>query len=184
MEEKRVLREKMMKKIESQKGSERRKRSSIIQKKIFSENAFLRSKCVMLYVSRGTKEVETWPIIKKAFAMNKRVILPVTLVREKAIKPVRLRSLKQGLKRGLCGIYEPLSESNEVRLKDIDLVIVPGVAFDIRNSRLGRGHGYYDRFLKTLPADVPKIGLGFRFQLLKKIPTTNTDFPLTKVITN
>ena len=96
-----------------------------------------------------------------------------------------LKDFKQGLKKGPYGIYEPKEfESRPSRIKDIDLVIVPGLAFDRKNNRLGHGQGYYDRFLKCLPQDTPKIGLGFKFQLLKDIPTTRNDFSLTKVITN
>lgn len=184
-QEKEVLRKKMMKKIRSQKPFERRRKSRVIQRKIFSQKEFLGSRCVMLYVSKGTGEVDTGPIIKKALRMKKRVILPVTPVREKTIRPVCLKGLKHGLRKGLYGIFEPKgSGSRKVRISDIDLVIVPGVAFDRQNNRLGRGQGYYDRFLKSLPKDTPKIGLGFRFQLFKKIPAAKHDFSLTKVITN
>ena len=53
---------------------------------------------------------------------------------------------------------------------ELDLVVVPGLAFDKRNNRLGRGQGYYDRFLKTLPRGVPTIGLAFDFQIVDTIP--------------
>jgi 5-formyltetrahydrofolate cyclo-ligase len=186
METKLLLREKMRVKIKTQKRSERRKGSTIIQSKIFSCKDFLDAKCIMFYVSKGTGEVETGPIIKKALKMGKRVALPVTVVRERTIKPVYVKNAGEPLKKGPYGIYEPVvsKDKRPVRLKDIDLVIVPGLAFDERNNRLGRGQGYYDNFLKYLPCDTPKIGLGFRFQLFKKIPATKKDIPLTGVITD
>ena len=186
MKEKQVLREKMKRRLNSQKKSERRKKSTIIQKELFAQGEFLTSRCIMLYVSRGTREVETGSIIKKALCMGKKVVLPATLARENKIRPMRLKDLKQGLRKGPYGIYE-LKESKAKRpisIKEIDLVIVPGLAFDAKDNRLGHGKGYYDRFLKTLPKDTPKIGLGFRFQLLKKIPVTRRDISLTKIITN
>ena len=180
------LRKKMRQRLNRQKGSERSKNSRVIEEKLLSEKEFLTSKRVMLYVSKGTGEVETGRIIKKALNMGKEVVLPVISVREKKIRPVRFKDLKQGLKKGLYGIYEPEGSKSQgrLRIKGIDLVIVPGLAFDRKNDRLGHGKGYYDSFLKTLPKDTPKIGLGFRFQLLKKIPTTQHDISLTKVITN
>lgn len=183
---KEILRKKMKQRLSRQKKSERRKKSRLIQKKVFSQKEFLSSRCVMLFVSKGTDEVDTGPIIKKALNMGKKVALPVTLIREKSIKPVELEDFKRGLKKGPYGIYEPRESRHNrpVNVKDIDLVIVPGLAFDKRNNRLGHGQGYYDRFLRSLPANTPKIGLGFRFQLLKHIPTTSSDFSLTKVITN
>ena len=185
MDAKEALRQKMKLKLKNLKESERRKRSKIIQNRIFSEKDFLKSRCVMLYVSKGTKEVETGPIIKKALRAKKAVVLPVTLAREKKIKPVYLKDPKV-FKKGSYGIYEPMGPGNKrpVRLKDIDLVIVPGLAFDKNNNRLGRGQGYYDSFLKRLPYDTPKIGLGYRFQLFRKIPAAQNDFPLTKVVTD
>jgi 5-formyltetrahydrofolate cyclo-ligase len=94
METKEVLRKKMKTKIKIQKGSERRQRSKTIHKKLFIHEDFLKSKCVMLYVSKGTGEVETRPIIKKAQIMGKKVVLPVTLVRDKNIKPVYLKDIR------------------------------------------------------------------------------------------
>ena len=66
----------------------------------------------------------------------------------------------------------------------LDLVFVPGLAFDLKNHRLGRGKGYYDRFLKTLPAHVKRWGLTFDFQLFNSIPVDGSDAPVDKVITN
>ncbi len=186
MNAKQVLRKKMKKRLNSQGRSERRKKSRAIQRSLFGNKEFQASKCVMLYVSKGTGEVETGPIIKKALKMGKKVALPVTMVGEKRIKPVCVKDLKKGLKKGPYGIYEPKGSKSRkgVRIKDIDLVIVPGLAFDKHNNRLGHGRGYYDSFLKRLRGDIPKVGLVFRFQLLKKIPTTGSDFSLTRVITN
>ena len=185
MEAKEVLRKKMKMKVKNQRESERRKKSKEVHKKVFLNEDFLKSKCVMLYVSKGTGEVETGPIIKKALAMGKKVVLPVTLVKDRNIKPVYLRDT-MSLKKGPYGIYEPKADSNTrpAALEDIDLVIVPGLAFDKKNNRIGRGKGYYDNFLKCLPIRRSKIGLGFRFQLFDEIPTTKRDIPLTNVITD
>ncbi len=185
MEAKEIVMEKMKTKMKNKKGSERRQRSRIVHKRLFSNEDFLTSRCVMLYVSKGTGEVETGPIIKKALMMGKKVVLPVTLVRDKNIRPVYLKDIKR-LKKGPYGIYEPYGPSNtkSAALKDIDLVIVPGVAFDRNNNRIGRGHGYYDNFLRRFPKNRSKIGLGFRFQLLDRVPATKRDVPLTNVITD
>jgi len=185
MEAKETLREDMKIRIKSQKSSERRQRSRAIQKKLFQTEDFLRSKCVMLYVSKGTGEVDTGPIIKRALKMGKKVVLPVTLERDRDIKPVYLRDIKK-MEKGPYGIYEPGGPSNRIsaELKDIGLVVVPGIAFDRNNNRIGRGKGYYDNFLRRLPGKKPKIGLVFRFQLLDKIPATKRVIPLTSVTTD
>jgi len=186
MNKKKALRIAMKKKLNSQNELERRQRSATIRKKLFKLHEFVSSRCIMLYVSQGRSEVETKPIIKKALDMGKKVVLPTALVKKKNIRPVRFRNFKDGLKKGPHGIYEPKKSRSErpISKKEIDLVIVPGLAFDRDNNRLGHGQGYYDNFLRMLPDGTPKIGLGFRFQLFDKIPTTSNDVSLARVITN
>ena len=70
-------------------------------------------------------------------------------------------------------------------LGNIELVVVPGVAFDRRNFRLGRGGGYYDRFLAKIPSHTPTIGLAFDFQMIDALPEKEThDRPVSLVLTN
>jgi 5-formyltetrahydrofolate cyclo-ligase len=88
---------------------------------------------------------------------------------------------KARLKKGPYGICEPVVQ-RFVKREDLDLVIVPGVAFDRRGNRLGRGKGYYDRFLKKLPNEAISFGLAFDFQILPSLPATKTDVSVNKVI--
>ena len=85
------------------------------------------------------------------------------------------------LKKGPYGVAEPVI-SRFIRPEDLDLVITPGVAFDKKGNRLGRGKGYYDRFLSKLPKDTPSIGLAFRLQILPAVPTTFHDVSVKKVL--
>ncbi len=83
---------------------------------------------------------------------------------------------------GSYGILEPRTEKiRKTRVEDIDLIIVPGVAFDKKGNRIGHGKGYYDRLLDKTNAT--KIGLAFEFQLLKEIPTDKHDLPIDILIT-
>ncbi|MGE5197323.1 MAG: 5-formyltetrahydrofolate cyclo-ligase, partial [Deltaproteobacteria bacterium] len=84
-------------------------------------------------------------------------------------------------KKGLYGVIEPAIEQ-PVNLEEIDLVIVPGLAFNKQGRRLGRGKGCYDRFLKKLPDKATSIGLAFDFQILPAIPATTEDVSVNKVI--
>jgi 5-formyltetrahydrofolate cyclo-ligase len=65
----------------------------------------------------------------------------------------------------------------------VDLVFVPGLAFDRRGHRLGYGHGYFDRFLAKLPDATPTVGLAFRFQLLDRLPVSTHDRAVSRVLT-
>lgn len=83
---------------------------------------------------------------------------------------------------GTFGIIEPIVTPQSVSIeKGIDLIIVPGVAFDRQLNRMGRGRGFYDRLLSTL--SVPKIGIGYSFQLFNQIPVEDFDKKMDLVIT-
>ncbi|MBQ6096186.1 MAG: 5-formyltetrahydrofolate cyclo-ligase [Bacteroidales bacterium] len=78
------------------------------------------------------------------------------------------------------GIPEPTGPVFD-ELDKIDMIIVPGVAFDKHNNRMGRGRGFYDRLLKTTPNAV-KVGVAFSFQLFDTIPTEPFDVPMNLVV--
>lgn len=84
------------------------------------------------------------------------------------------------------GPYEILQPKTryirEIPVKKIDLVVVPGLAFDRQGRRLGRGGGYYDAFLAKVPARTPRIGLAFDFQVLKALPVLSHDISVTRII--
>lgn len=86
--------------------------------------------------------------------------------------------------RGAYGIWEPkVEDAQEVRAEDIDLVIVPGVAFDENMGRLGRGAGYYDRFLVKCKNAV-KIGFAFKEQVMKSVPISKDDIKMDKIVSD
>ena len=135
----------------------------------------------MFYVSMDG-EVDTVPMIIETLKMGKRVAVPVTVLSEKKLYPAEISALKE-LSEGHYGIMEPKLESiRGVPLEEIDLVIVPGLAFDYKANRLGRGKGYYDRFLKSLPAKTPCLGLAFDFQVVEDLPVLQHDQPVFRVI--
>ena len=86
--------------------------------------------------------------------------------------------------RGKHGLMEPpISPGMEGLRNGFDLVVVPGVAFDPMGRRLGRGYGYYDRFLADLSGSVVTVGLAFSRQLLPEVPVDGWDIPVEAVVT-
>ncbi|MDP7322999.1 MAG: 5-formyltetrahydrofolate cyclo-ligase, partial [Candidatus Woesearchaeota archaeon] len=82
------------------------------------------------------------------------------------------------------GILEPKDEFiRKFDIENVDLVIIPGIVFDQNGHRIGYGYGYYDRFLKKLDKNVVKIGFGFEFQIVDKIPEEKHDVPVDIMVT-
>lgn len=180
---KNYLRQQLLKKLKNQKEVERLKSSFKIHKKLFSLPEFIKAKIVFCYLSFDG-EVETFKMIEKAITWGKKVAVPVIKKRGRKLVPSLIEDCDYGLEVGPYGICQPkASHMRNIPLKKIDLVVVPAVAFDLKGNRIGRGMGYYDRFLHALPHKVPTIGLAFRFQVLDQIPALEShDFPVDRVL--
>lgn len=142
--------------------------------KIESLPEFKSAKSILLYWSKPD-ELPTHEIVEK-WSSDKKVILPTVNGEDLILKQYFVGGR---MKQGLLGIGEPDSVENFVG--KIDLVIVPGIAFDSKKNRLGRGKGYYDRFFRN--NNSIKIGVGFDIQVLAKIPSTKLDIGMDKIIT-
>ena len=153
-----------------------KEKSVLIKKKLFSLPEFKKSKTVMFFVSFG-KEVFTHDMIKDALK-NKQVYVPT--VKNNSLIVSKITGFKELNKKNKYGILEP-SKIKEIDINEIDLVIVPGVAFDCAGYRVGYGKGYYDKFLNDF--DKEKIGLAFEFQTTKELPKEDHDVVVDKVIT-
>ncbi|OAV75199.1 hypothetical protein Barb7_01200 [Bacteroidales bacterium Barb7] len=143
---------------------------------------FRRATCVALYHAIRF-EPETAGFFAK-WADRKTILLPVIMENDLHFYPY---TGDHALTTGAFGIREPLhniSHDTSVVSTVIDLIVVPGIAFDRRCNRLGRGKGYYDRFLSSLPATTPKLGVCFNFQLLDNLPAEPFDIPMDGVITD
>lgn len=136
--------------------------------------AFQQAKTIFIYNSMGD-EVQTLDFINR-WSAEKNFYLPV-VVKDDIVfrKYVQDTTLKQSS----YGIMEPLGD-NFTDYKKVDLIIVPGVAFDRKMGRLGRGRGYYDRFLSLVSA--PKMGICFEFQLLDAIPVDTNDIKMDYIV--
>lgn len=121
-------------------------------------------------------EVQTHSFIEK-WSRTKRIVLPVVVG---DVLELRLYTDANDLAIGPYGIAEPIGEPF-TDYAAIQLVVVPGVAFDAEGHRLGRGKGYYDKLLPLIAA--PKIGICFPFQLIEEVPAEPFDICMDAVIT-
>ncbi len=146
-----------------------------VVEKLLSLPQIKKAKSILLYYPHKN-EINTLPLINIFLKQGKTVLLPK--VQNQDIIPVIFKDFSQ-LKEGYAGIKEPEGES--LPPEEIDVVIVPGVAFDKKGHRLGYGKGYYDRFLSKTNAS--KIGLAYDFQIVDNLPAEEHDIPLDFIIT-
>lgn len=177
------IRVQLLNKLKKQKEVERLKNSFKIHEKLFSLPEFIKAKLILFYLSFDG-EVETYRMIDKAISLGKKVAVPVINRRDKILLPSLISDCGCDLEVGPYEIFQPRPKQiRNVPLNKIDLIIVPAVAFDLKGNRIGRGVGYYDRFLGSLPKRIPSIGLAFDFQVLGEIPAIEShDFSVDRVV--
>jgi len=154
---------------------EKLKKSTSVWEKMEENQYFKRAKNILLYWSMDD-EVATHSFVNK-WCKNKNIFLPCVLGDELEIR--HFSSMEDMVEGESYKIMEPIGKVLR-NLEKLDLIIVPGVAFDKDGNRMGRGKGYYDKLLKTVSC--PKIGVCFDFQLVEKVPTEEFDIPMTEVI--
>lgn len=144
---------------------------------------YKKAKIVMVYID-FRNEVKTHFIIEDLLKSNKNVIIPISVPETKEMILSQLLNPKEELIKGTYGILEPKEEYiRKVDPAILDLIIMPGVAFDKRGYRVGYGGGYYDRFLDKLSKATPSIALSFDLQIVDKVPNDCFDYPVDTIIT-
>ena len=144
------------------------------------------AKMVLWYVDAGS-EVRTRHILPDAMAKSAKVIIPYCIVETNQLELFWLEDMGE-LVEGAYKILEPASDlrmlpSKRVQPEDIDLVAVPGTAFDPSGGRMGQGKGYYDRLLARVRPDTPLIALSFECQVFPSVPVSPHDVFMDLVLT-
>jgi 5-formyltetrahydrofolate cyclo-ligase len=156
-------------------------KSKIIQNKLFEIPEYKKANTILFYISYK-KEVDTHDMIKKSILIGKNVIVPISDTKNKKLILSKLNNW-ENLGISTYNILEPKEEYiNETSIENIDLIIVPGIGFDIQGYRIGHGLGYFDKLLnKSIKSNI--IGIAFEQQIIKKIPIEKHDISVEKIIT-
>lgn len=154
---------------------EKQNRSTPILKKVEQLDAFQKAQKVMVYWSLPD-EVHTHNFVQK-WAKEKEIILPV--VKGEVLELRKFTSMQDMQQEAVFGIYEPTGPIENAP-NSIDLIVVPGVAFDKSRNRLGRGKAYYDKLLQNTKAF--KVGVCFDFQLVPEVPVDEFDISMDLVV--
>jgi len=142
------------------------------------------AKTVLFYVD-ARSEVRTRHSLPAALQHGKRIVVPYCVANE--LELFLLTNMEE-LAIGAFKILEPKPElralpEKKVAVQEIDLIMVPGVAFDRTGARMGHGFGYYDRLLEHARPETPLVALAFECQLFPEVPTLPHDVHMDKIIT-
>jgi 5-formyltetrahydrofolate cyclo-ligase len=145
------------------------------------EQAIWKNAGSVLFFAPLPDEPDVWPLWEDALAGKKIAALPRFDSASHGYVACRVKNLRSDIVTGQFGIREPGAHCVEIPLNRLDLVLVPGVGFDLQGRRLGRGRGFYDRLLADV--DGIKCGIVFDEQVVDKIPTGPQDIRLNFILT-
>ena len=177
---KRTLRRSMLAHRKSLSPEEFRSASLSIQAAFLETDHFKRARSVLVY-SPIHYEVDTELIVRSALSSGKKVAFPVVMGHELIFREVRDLS---SLEKGAFGILEPCATGRFFDVEDADILVVPGVAFDLNGHRIGYGKGYYDKTIHRLEGHGKLVGLCYDFQLVDEILGEAHDVKMDLIITD
>jgi 5-formyltetrahydrofolate cyclo-ligase len=148
--------------------------------------AYAAAKTVLWYVDSAS-EVRTRHVLPAAFGHGKKVVVPWCVVETSELELFWLENMNE-LVEGAYKIMEPDPQLRElpakrVKPEELDLVMVPGTAFDPRGGRMGQGKGYYDRLLSRIQPGASLVGMAFDCQIFDEIPVAAHDVFMDLVLT-
>ncbi len=180
--EKNVLRHRILELRDNMDLSDVEAKSLKITESIIALPDFAKAETIACYVNKGS-EVQTRPLIRKALAAEKKILVPIIKKDDPELIFSEIPSLYE-LSPGPFGIMEPNPSKRKPRdVSRADMVVVPGIVWDVYGHRIGWGRGYYDRVLKKLWKETPSIGLAFDLQLIDEIPREQFDLPVKILVT-
>lgn len=175
-----ILRKMLSRNISRQKQQEKSKKAC---RNLISTPEFQDASVIMMYLAIPD-EADVTDAIISAWRKDKAVIVPKVFWQQKSMIPVRIESLEMvPIESGVSGLRNP-ANGVPVGVEEIDLVVAPGLGFDTKSNRLGRGGAYYDRFFADKKLKAKKCGFAFAEQVVDSVPTTDTDQKIDFLVTD
>ncbi len=179
---KKRLRTDIRTKLEAIPAAEALSRSRHAAANLVALRAFRDARAIMLYLTIPG-EADTAPIARAAWKAGKIVLAPKACGVSKRMKPVVCIEHDEDLFHPHHGLRQPAGNET-IALDEIDLIIVPALAFDPKGNRLGRGGGFYDRFLAEPDLRAVTVGYAFAEQIIPNVPMHDNDRPVDIVVTD
>ena len=185
---KQALREQMRRDLERLGPEQRATASDQARALLRQQTVWQAAQCVMCFAPLP-RELDIWPLVVEAIAAGKRIVLPRFVAARKAYEACVVQNLDRDLSTGHFNIREPASHCAPFTADRLDLILVPGVAFDLQGRRLGRGKGYYDGLLTALRKSLGTLALpticavAFDEQIVSDVPAESHDVRMDCLLT-
>lgn len=163
-------------------AEQRKEKSRRACRKLIATPEFQNASTVMMYMSLP-HEIDTSEVILCAWQMGKTVVVPKVSWQQRHMIPVQINSLETGFSEEAGGLRNP-TIGVPVPFEDIHLVVAPGLGFDRKGNRLGRGGSYYDRFFSNKDLKAMKCGFAFAEQVMETVPVTEHDVPVDMLVSD
>jgi len=157
-------------------------KSMAASKRLMTMPEFEEAQVVMIYLPMR-RELDVAPLALRGWQEDKVICAPKLSWEHRHMLPIQIHSLETGLITTLGDLREP-ADDQPVPLDMLDLVIVPALAYDRRGNRLGRGAGFYDRFLASPGFTGVAVGIAFREQLVDRVPVQRNDVAVHALVTD
>jgi 5-formyltetrahydrofolate cyclo-ligase len=180
--EKSAIRGQLRQKLEAMTDVERQSKSLAAASHLVSSPEFIGAHVVMLFLSTP-HEIDTTPLALRCWQAGKTVVVPKVSWNQRRMLPVEIATLQTQMTVSGPGVREPVS-GQPIPINLIDLVVVPGFGFTEDGHRIGRGMGFYDRFLALPDFIGTACGLGFEEQIVPTLPVLDHDMPLGMLCTD
>lgn len=135
----------------------------------------------ILFYAPLPEELDVWPLALDSLKAGKTVLLPRFEAEQGHYTACLIKDPVADLRAGRFGVREPVESCAKISVKRLDLILTPGIAFDLNGHRLGRGKGFYDRLLSVLEG--PTCGVAFDQQIVRQIPVEPHDVRLSYLLT-
>jgi 5-formyltetrahydrofolate cyclo-ligase len=177
-----ALRRQLQTRLLSMPDQQRQDKSRKACRHLIATERFQEASTIMMFLSLP-HEVDTSEAILHAWQMGKTVAVPKISWQQRHMIPVGINSLETGFSTGAMGLRNPV-DGVPIPFDQIDLVVSPGLGYDRRGNRLGRGGAFYDRFFANKTLTASRCGFAFIEQVVDSIPVTENDQPVHFLVTD
>ena len=183
--DKKILRKEILEKRNNINLVKKMEMDKKILEQFYESKYYKEAEKIFIYISYDS-EINTKVIINRALKDKKKIYVPRTEFKTRHMDAVEITTL-DNLVESKYGILEPKTEEPHIDPNEVDLIVVPGVAFDRNGGRMGYGAGFYDRYFKKINKEnidkIVKLALAYELQILDKVPMNAQDVPVDYIIT-